>query len=74
MSPSTPASSPGSTSTRADADPLCVCGHRASSHASVDSGDTRCLAVEDRRDLISLFDDGRDHELGYCACLRYTQP
>lgn len=26
-------------------DPLCVCGHRASTHdATADSGDTRCLA------------------------------
>ena len=41
-------------------DPLCVCGHRASNHATPDSGDTRCLAVEAREDLLSVFDDGRD--------------
>ncbi len=54
-------------------DPLCVCGHRASTHdATADSGDTRCLAVEAREDLISAFDDGRDGAYGYCACLRFT--
>ena len=41
-------------------DPLCVCGHRASNHATPDSDDTRCLAVEAREDLLSVFDDGRD--------------
>jgi hypothetical protein len=54
-------------------DPLCVCGHRASIHATPDSGDTRCLAVEAREDLISVFDDGRDSAYGYCACLRFTE-
>ena len=53
-------------------DPLCVCGHRASNHATPDSGDTRCLAVEAREDLLSVFDDGRDGAYGYCACLRFT--
>ena len=56
-------------------DPLCVCGHRASNHATPDSGDTRCLAVEAREDLLSVFDDGRDGRdgaYGYCACLRFT--
>ena len=41
-------------------DSLCVCGHLASHHADPASGDTRCLAVEDRRDLLDVFDDGRD--------------
>ena len=54
-------------------DPLCECGHRASSHAHPDSGDTRCLAVEAREDLIAVFDDGRDGDYGYCACLRFTE-
>jgi len=53
-------------------DPLCVCGHRASHHATPDSGDTRCLAVEACEDLIFVFDDGRDGAYGYCACLRFT--
>ena len=41
-------------------DSLCVCGHLAEPHADPASGDTRCLAVEDRRDLLDVFDDGRD--------------
>ena len=41
-------------------DSLCVCGHLASHHADPASGDTRCLVVEDRRDLLDVFDDGRD--------------
>jgi hypothetical protein len=49
-------------------DPLCICGHRASHHATPDSGDTRCLAVEAREDLLSVFDGA----YGYCACLRFT--
>ncbi len=53
-------------------DSLCVCGHRASDHATPDSGDTRCLAVEAREDLLSVFEDGRDGAYGYCACLRFT--
>jgi Single-strand binding protein family len=28
------------------------------------------LAFEDRRDLLAVFDDGRDTPYGYCACLR----
>jgi hypothetical protein len=52
---------------------LCVCGHQQTNHASPESGDTRCLAVEHPADLIAIFDDGRDHdELAYCACLRFT--
>jgi len=54
-----------------DDDSLCVCAHRRSSHASPASADTRCLVVEDRQDLLGVFDDGREHELGYCACRRY---
>jgi hypothetical protein len=56
--------------------PLCVCGHLAEHHADPASGDTRCLAVEDRRDLLEVFDDGRDGPIGYCACLafRSAQP
>ena len=53
-------------------DSLCECGHRASHHADAGSGDTRCLAVEARADLIAVFDDGRDTDHGYCACLRFT--
>lgn len=52
-------------------EPLCVCGHLATNHADPASGDTRCLAVEDRRDLLETFDDGRDGPIGYCACLAY---
>ncbi len=53
-------------------DPLCTCGHRASHHDTPGSGDTRCLVVEAREDLLSVFDDGRDGANGYCACLRFT--
>jgi hypothetical protein len=56
-------------------DPLCVCGHRLSNHSS--SGDTRCLAVEHRADLIGAFDDGRERDIAYCECLRFddgTEP
>jgi hypothetical protein len=28
--------------------------------------------VEARADLIAVFDDGRDTDHGYCACLRFT--
>jgi hypothetical protein len=52
-------------------DSLCICGHLASHHADLANGDTRCLAVEDRRDLLDVFDDGRDSPIGYCACLAY---
>ncbi len=52
--------------------PLCRCGHRASTHAPPESGDTRCLAVEHRGDLIRAFDDGRDDDYAHCACLRFT--
>jgi hypothetical protein len=50
---------------------LCVCGHLAEHHADSASGDTRCLAIEDRGDLLDVLDDGRDRPLGYCACLAY---
>ena len=50
---------------------LCVCGHLAEHHADPASGDTRCLAVEDRRDLLDVFDDGRD---GPVALLRAAWP
>ena len=53
-------------------DPLCQCGHRASHHADASSGDARYLAVEARADLTAAFDDGRDSDDGYCACLRFT--
>ena len=36
------------------------------------SGDTRCLAVEAREDLLEVFDDGRDSAYAYCACLHFT--
>jgi hypothetical protein len=51
---------------------LCACGHRVRTHADPASGDTRCLAVEARDDLIAVFDDGRHHDVGYCVCLRFT--
>ena len=51
-------------------DPLCVCGHSRDNHPDPASGDTRCLAVEDRRDLLAVFDDGRDIAYADCACLR----
>jgi hypothetical protein len=54
-------------------DPLCECGHRAGTHADPGSGDTRCLAVEAREDLLDVFDDGRDTAHGYRACLRFSQ-
>jgi Antitoxin VbhA len=50
---------------------LCVCGHARSGHDDLASGDARCLAVEDRRDLLAVFDDGREDVYGYCACLRF---
>jgi hypothetical protein len=53
-------------------DPLCVCGHRASHHDTSASGDTRCLAVEARQDLLEVFDDGRDTAVAYCGCVRFT--
>jgi hypothetical protein len=53
-------------------DELCSCGHRRSGHADPSSGDTRCLAVEDGRDLLEAFDDGREHDVAYCGCLRFT--
>jgi hypothetical protein len=62
----------GSTATWSRApvdDPLCVCGHRLSKHSG--AGDTRCLAVEHRADLIGAFDDGRDSDIAYCECLRF---
>jgi hypothetical protein len=52
-------------------DRLCICGHRASSHAEPGSGDTRCLAVEAREDLVDVLDDGPETEQAYCACLRF---
>lgn len=68
----------GSTATWSTApvdDPLCVCGHRLSRHSR--SGDTRCLAVEHRADLIGAFDDGREGDIAHCECLRFddgTEP
>lgn len=50
-------------------DPLCVCGHRLSRHSS--QGDTRCLDVEHRTELIGAFDEGRDGPMVYCECLRF---
>jgi len=41
-------------------------------HDTPNSGDTRCLAVEAREDLLQAFDDGRDTAYAYCACLRFT--
>lgn len=58
--------------TCAGPDSLCRCAHRESSHADASSGDTRCLVIEDRRDLITPFDDGREHDHAYGACLRFT--
>ena len=55
-------------------DPLCVCGHSRDNHPDPASGDTRCLAVEDRRDLLAVFDDGRDIAYADCACLRSPPP
>ena len=54
-------------------DPLCICGHRASHHDTPASGDTRCLAVEAREDLLYVFDDDRESTYSYCACLRFTE-
>jgi hypothetical protein len=51
---------------------LCICGHVRSRHADASIGDTRCLAVEDRRDLLEAFDDGRSRDHAYCACLRFS--
>lgn len=60
--------------TSASADPahICVCGHLATNHADPATGDTRRLAVEDRNDLLDLFDDARDAQHGCCACLSYV--
>ena len=52
---------------------LCVCGHLAEHHADPASGDTRCLAVEDRHDLLDVFDNGRDGPIAHCACLAYRR-
>lgn len=52
-------------------EPLCVCGHLAANRADPAGGDTRCLDVEDRRDLLDVFDNGRDGPLAYCVCLAY---
>ena len=54
-------------------DPLCVCGHSRDNHADPTSGDTRCLTVEDRHDLLAVVDDGRESSYGYCACLRFRR-
>jgi len=54
-------------------DPLCVCGHRANHHDTPENGDTRCLAVEARGDLLEVFDGGRDTAHAYCARLRFTE-
>jgi hypothetical protein len=50
---------------------LYVCGHLRSRHEDPANGDSRCLAVEDPRDLLSSFDDGRERAAGYCACMRF---
>jgi len=56
-----------------DDDDLCVCGHPRERHADPGSGDTRCLVVAERTDLVDVFDDGRHGELAYCACLRFDE-
>ena len=39
---------------------VCVCGHLADHHADPAIGDSACcLVVEDRRDLLDVFDDRR---------------
>ena len=53
---------------------LCVCGHPATRHADPATGDSRCLAVEDRRDLLEHPGDGRDTLDAYCGCLRFRAP
>ncbi len=46
---------------------LCTCGHSRDRH----DDDGSCTAVEDRRDLLDVFDDGKHHDIAYCACMRY---
>ncbi len=48
-----------------------VCGHLASSHPDPATGDTRCLVVEDRRDPLHVFDNGRATKHGCRAWLHY---
>src|SRR5205823_6026008 len=68
----TEAPAPGASApVAASPDQLCACGHLPSHHAAPSGGATRCLSVEDRRDLLAVFDDGRDTADGYCACLRF---
>ncbi|MGO9955244.1 MAG: hypothetical protein ACLP50_04600 [Solirubrobacteraceae bacterium] len=53
----------------------CVYGHSPAEHASPDSGDSRCLVVDEAERLDYVFDDGRGYtgiEHRYCACLRFT--
>ncbi|MGA2924442.1 MAG: hypothetical protein ABSG43_00400 [Solirubrobacteraceae bacterium] len=52
---------------------LCVCGHDRERHADPASGDARCLVVTQRSELADVFDDGREGQLGYCACLGFRE-
>lgn len=36
------------------------------------TGDTRCLTVAARQDLLEVFDDGRDTPYAHCACLNFS--
>jgi hypothetical protein len=51
----------------------CECGHGREQHADAASGDTRCLVVAERERLTDVFDDGREGQLGYCACLGFRE-
>jgi hypothetical protein len=52
---------------------VCVCGHDRERHADPASGDARCLVVTQRSELADAFDDGREGQLGYCACLGFRE-
>lgn len=56
-----------------ETDPVCQCGHPASRHELEVNGDTRCLVVGPRTDLVDVFDDGRATTLGTCACLWFRR-
>lgn len=56
-----------------ETDPVCECGHPASRHEIEARGDTRCLIVAAREDLVDVFDDGRVTPHGMCGCPRFRR-
>jgi hypothetical protein len=51
----------------------CECDHGREQHPDAASGDTRCLVVAERERLTDVFDDGREGQLGYRACLWFRE-